>query len=181
MPAGLAALFEIGCDQRANLFINQRPERVAAQAGEGAEGDGDGAVFAAQQPGADAGDAVVAAAGEEAVDGVVGREGQGDVAEGDEVGGPGERGFAGALAAIQGQVADADGAGVGVGVADDVEPVAAGLLRQAVDQFAGLRALHAGKNALAIDVEQHQMVVGAVEVAVEQVGGAERADGGIDD
>ena len=103
------------------------------------------------------------------------------MAEGDEVGGPGQAGFAVALAAVRCQMADADGGGVGVGVADDIELVASRLLGQSLDQFAGLRALQAGENALPIDVEQHELVAGAVEVRVEPFGDAERADGGIDD
>lgn len=46
--AGSAVLPEIGCHQLPDFFVDQRPKGVAAQAGEGAEGDGHGAVFAAQ-------------------------------------------------------------------------------------------------------------------------------------
>ena len=86
------ALAEVGSDQLADFAVDQRPERIAAQAGERAEGDRHRAIFTAQQPGADARYAIVAAAGDESVDRVVRREGQGDVAQRDEGAGPGQAG-----------------------------------------------------------------------------------------
>ena len=92
---------------------------------------------------------MAAAAGLEAVDGGVGGEGECDVAEGDEVARPFEFRHVAGFGAVGGDVADGDAGVVGADVADDVEGVAALLAQQAVDECAGLRALHAGEVAVA--------------------------------
>ena len=172
---------QIGSDQRTDLGVDQRPERIAAQAGQRTEGDAYRTAFAAQQPGANARDAVAATALYEAVNRVVGRERQGDMAERDDAGWPRKTRFVLCHRAIGSETAYAEPEALGGGIADDLEFVATFPLQQALDHGAGLRPLHAGQFLVAIDIEQDQPVPGAIEMGIEPVGDTGRTDGRIDD
>ena len=81
MPKRIGLFGQISRNELVNVLIDQRPEWIAAQTGQGAERNCGGATLATQQPGADTRYAIVPAARQKAVSRVVGREGQGNMAE----------------------------------------------------------------------------------------------------